>query len=125
MDNPNTTITGRTAERLASEYLKEKGLRLLECNYRTKAGEIDLIMQDDEEIVFVEVRLRNNPHFGNAIDTIDQRKQQKIIITATHYLSQKNLIDKVNCRFDVIGISYPQTKAVIEWIQDAFPADDF
>jgi putative endonuclease len=125
MVSPNTMMTGRTAEQLASEYLQKKGFRLLECNYRTKAGEIDLIMQDGEDLVFVEVRLRNNPHFGNAIDSIDQRKQQKIIKTANHYLSRNNLIDKVNCRFDVIGISYPQTKAVIEWIQDAFPADDF
>jgi putative endonuclease len=125
MDSLNTTKTGRTAERLASEYLQKKGLQPLEYNYRTKAGEIDLIMQDGEDIVFIEVRLRNNPHFGNAIESIDQRKQQKIIKTANHYLSRWNLIDKVNCRFDVIGISYHQTKAVVEWIQDAFPADDF
>jgi putative endonuclease len=125
MDNLNTVQTGQAAEQLAASYLQKKGLRLLECNYRTALGEIDLIMQDCEEIVFVEVRLRNNPHFGNAIESVDQRKQKKLIKTATLYLSHRNLLDKVNCRFDVIGISYQQTKAAIEWIQDAFPTDEF
>jgi putative endonuclease len=125
MDNLNTTQIGKLAERLAAEYLQKKGLRLLDCNYRTATGEIDLIMQDCEDIVFVEVRLRNNPHFGNATESVDQHKQKKLIKAAMHYLSRHNLVDKVNCRFDVIGISYPQTKAIVEWIPDAFPADDF
>ena len=125
MDNPNTLLRGHQAEAFAAQYLQERGLRLLARNYRTVAGELDLIMQDGEDIVFVEVRLRNNAHFGTAIDSVDSHKQKKLIRTATHYLSRMNLLDKVNCRFDVIGISYPQTKAVVEWIQDAFPADDF
>jgi len=125
MDNPKTIQAGQLAEKEACEFLKKNGLQLCECNYRTNSGEIDLIMQDGEEIVFVEVRLRNNLYHGNALESVDQRKQQKIIKTAIQYLSQMQLLDKVNCRFDVIGISYLQAKATIEWIKDAFPADDF
>ncbi len=125
MDKLKTQQTGQLAEKQACDYLQRQGLRLIECNYRTRAGEIDLIMQDKEDIVFIEVRLRNNRHFGSGIDSIDYSKQQKIVKTAMHYLSEKQLLDTVNCRFDVIGISYRQPKVEIEWIQDAFSTDDF
>jgi putative endonuclease len=125
MGSPNHLQAGVAAEQLAARYLEQRGLHLITCNYRTRAGEIDLIMQDRDELVFVEVRLRNNDYCGDAIDSVNYHKQRKLIQTATHYLSRSNLLDKVNCRFDVIGISYPEAKAVIEWIKDAFPADDF
>jgi putative endonuclease len=125
LDKPNTTQKGQRAEQYAARHLQQKGLCLLEANYRTAGGEIDLIMQDREEIVFVEVRFRQPTSFATALESVDPAKQKKIIKTATHYLSQRNLIDKVNCRFDVIGISYSLVVTPeIEWIQNAFFVDD-
>jgi putative endonuclease len=126
MDIRDTTnIIGQKAEENACFYLQKHGLRLLTKNYRCALGEIDLIMQDQQEIVFVEVRTRKNPYHATAIESVDFHKQKKIISTATHFLSHKKMLDKVNCRFDVIGISYDQLKAKIEWIKDAFHADNF
>jgi putative endonuclease len=123
--NPKTLISGKLAEQYACEFLTKKGLRLLARNYRSNAGEIDLVMQDLQEIVFVEVRLRNNHYCGDALDSVDFRKQRKIILAATHYLQKLNSLDKVNCRFDVIGISYASTNTTVEWIKDAFSSDNF
>lgn len=117
--------SGKLAENTACQYLQTHGLTILARNFRAKTGEIDLIMQDKDEIVFVEVRLRNNPFFSTAIESVNRFKQRKLIRTATFYLAQTNWLDKVNCRFDVIGISYAQTKVAIEWIKDAFPVDNF
>jgi putative endonuclease len=125
LDIPKTQQIGHTAELNARAYLEARGLRFLENNYRCKKGEIDLIMQDKNEVVFVEVRARKNYYFMSTADSVDYHKQKKIIATATHYLCHKKWFDKVNCRFDVIGISYAQTKADIEWIKDAFHADNF
>lgn len=107
---------GDNAEMQALNFLKNEGMQLLERNYRCIFGEIDLIMQDQAEVVFIEVRYRTHTAFGDAIESIDQHKQQKLLKTATHFLQKKAWLDKVNCRFDVVGFS----KANIEWIKDAF-----
>jgi putative endonuclease len=123
--NPNTALTGQLAEQQAFEFLLGRGLSLLARNYRCNFGEIDLIMQDAANIVFVEVRVRNNRLHADAIESIDITKQKKIIRTATHFLLHTKRLDKVNCRFDVIGISYPTTHPKVEWITDAFSTDNF
>jgi putative endonuclease len=125
MDNRKLINAGLAAEETASHFLQAKGITLLHRNYRCRSGEIDLIMRDHEDIIFVEVRLRNNKNYADAIESVNLIKQKKIIKTAMHYLYKYNLLDEVNCRFDIIGISYAHTKATIEWIQDAFLADDF
>jgi putative endonuclease len=125
MDVPKHISTGQAAEELACSFLEKKGLRLINRNYRCRIGEIDLIMQDQNEIVFIEVRARSHAQYATAIESINTTKQTKIIRTATFYLQQLKWLDKVNCRFDVIGISYAQTKAHLEWIRDAFSADNF
>lgn len=121
MDIPSTQQTGQLAEQEACEFLKTKGLKLIHRNYRCLCGEIDLIMQDQQDIVFIEVRVRNHPNYGDAVESVNKSKQKKIIKTASYFLQQHKWFDKVNCRFDVIGISYTKTKAAIEWIQNAFP----
>jgi putative endonuclease len=122
-DNPDRLLAGQLAENAACEFLQRQGLLLIHRNYRCARGEIDLIMQDQAELVFVEVRVRNNTGFGSAAESVDHRKQQKIIATANHYLQQTKWLDKVNCRFDVIGISYAQNRATVEWIADAFSVE--
>ncbi|HSW94192.1 MAG TPA: YraN family protein [Gammaproteobacteria bacterium] len=110
---------GDIAEQRALAFLQARGLTLITRNYRVMCGEIDLIMRDEKEIVFVEVRSRAPNHYGDAIDSINRNKQKKILRTALFFLQQKKWLDKINCRFDVIGVHVDH----IEWIKDAFTAD--
>lgn len=123
-----TTLTrqkkGQEAEQAACRFLQAQGLRLLEQNYRCYRGEIDLIMQDKNEIVFVEVRSRNRIDFGKPGETINKGKQKKLIKTALHFLQQKAWLFKVNSRFDVIAIHFLAGKPQLEWIKSAFLAED-
>lgn len=124
MVNLNTRKFGSVAEDLACNYLQANGLLLVERNFYCRLGEIDLIMRDRDDIVFVEVRSRKH-HLAdsdlNPIDSIDLYKQKKIVNSATFFLQKKRWLDKVNCRFDVIGIHNSQ----LEWIKNAFYADNF
>lgn len=114
-----TLTKGDAAEALAEKFLVRQGLRTHCKNYRCRTGEIDLIMQHQDTLVFVEVRLRSNAQFCSAAESVDQRKQQKIMRTAQLYLQQKNLTDAVPCRFDVIALSHADSSEP-EWIQNAF-----
>lgn len=107
---------GKNAETLAATYLQKQGLRLVERNYRCRFGEIDLIMRDDGVLVFIEVRLRSNKNFGGAVASITSSKQQKLILTAQHYLQTHG---NHACRFDAILMSKTSTQD-IEWLRNAF-----
>lgn len=112
---------GQRAEQLACRYLQAQGLRLAQCNYRCRRGEIDLIMEDGESLVFVEVRYRRNEHFGSAVDSVTFAKQTRLIAAAQHYLQQTKGAQNRPCRFDVVGITAEQEKINdIIWLQDAF-----
>ena len=121
-DNHKSQKSGQKAEEQACQFLKTKGLELLAQNYRSHFGEVDLIMQEGKVIVFVEVRVRNNSYYGDPIESVNISKQKKIFKTATHYLQAKKWLDKVDCRFDIIGITESNS---IEWIKDAFEVDYF
>lgn len=110
---------GDLAEQKACEYLQAHGLKLIIKNYRCVYGEVDLIMRDDQDIVFIEVRSRTNTGYGSAIESINKNKQKKIMGTSIRFLQQRNWLNKVNSRFDVIGIHHDS----IEWIKDAFTVD--
>ena len=110
---------GRRAERLACQFLTERGLRLVQPNYRCPFGEIDLIMEDNQCLIFVEVRYRSNARFGGALASIDQRKQDKLRATAEHYLQRCNQTTGRPCRFDVVVLESVRPPT-FEWIQDAF-----
>lgn len=123
----STTIAiGANAEAQAEAFLHEQGLVTRTKNYRCKLGEIDLIMLQKTGLgttfVFVEVRLRTNKRFAPAVETVDYRKQQKIIRTATRFLQEQRLFDKVACRFDVVALDQTGTTPPIQWIQNAFGA---
>lgn len=111
---------GKQAEVKACQFLKEHGLRLLSQNYRCFLGEIDLIMQDGHDIVFVEVRSKHSLEHGTAIESITRPKQKKIINTALRFLQERNWLNKVNCRFDVIGIHLVENQMKMDWIKNAF-----
>ena len=110
---------GDLAELRACKFLLAEGLKLILQNYRCIHGEIDLIMQDGKDIVFVEVRSRTNINYGCPIESINKNKQRKIWDTTIHFLQQRNWLNKANCRFDVIGIHHND----LEWVKDAFTAD--
>ena len=109
---------GRLAESLAQQLLESNQLRLLQKNYHCRYGEIDLIMQDDKTLVFVEVRFRKSEKFGGAMESIDTKKQNKLRITAQHYLQKHN--SKLNARFDVVILSSLSDRNKINWIKYAF-----
>jgi putative endonuclease len=109
--------SGALAEQVAARYLQQRGLKLLQTNYRCRFGEIDLILQDGDTHVFAEVRLRTLSTFGGAAASIDANKQAKLVRTAQHYLSQLQRIPP--CRFDAILMQSADIDKV-EWIKNAF-----
>lgn len=117
-----TREIGADAEKLARDFLVQQGLDLVEHNYQIKGGEIDLIMRDEPHLVFVEVRYRKNNRFGSGADSVDYRKQSRLIKAATNYLMEKSSHAHQPARFDVISITSSDTKPEIEWIKDAFQA---
>lgn len=112
-------VQGRRAERIACRFLTKRGLRHVQSNYRCPYGEIDLIMEDNKHLVFIEVRYRSNTKFGGALGSIDHRKQNKLRATAEHYLQRYNQTASRRCRFDVVVLG-PANTPTCEWIQDAF-----
>lgn len=119
-----SVVIGATAELYAEQYLQQQGLITRMRNYRCKLGEIDLIMLEKQPrgnvLVFVEVRLRTNKRFAPAPETVDYRKQQKIIKTATRFLQEQKLYDKIACRFDVVALDQTGTAPPVQWIKNAF-----
>ncbi len=114
----NTQTVGGLAEQQARAFLEKQGLIWRCSNFRCQRGEIDLIMRDQKMLVFIEVRFRSNRH-GEGIETISRNKQLRIISAAWSFLIAHRLIDKIDCRFDVIGISYGE----YNWIQNAFEVE--
>lgn len=100
----STVEQGRAAEEAAVQYLQKQGYEILARNYYIKGGEIDIVAQNENVIVFVEVRMRKQNYFGMPEETVDVKKQQRIIKTAEHFLVEHGLIDAY-CRFDVLGVS--------------------
>lgn len=116
----NSLNKGQRAEQAALQHLTANGLTLVSKNFRCRLGEIDLIMQDDEQLVFVEVRLRSNPDYGDGFASVNFTKQKKIISTARHYLANKTYYANVSCRFDVVSVSLSRGNYCLDWITDAF-----
>jgi putative endonuclease len=107
---------GAQAEEAAAEFLTERGLRLLERNYRCRFGEIDLIMSQGRTIVFVEVRYRRTNSFGGAVESITGAKREKLLRAARHYMAAKKEFPA--CRFDAVLLSGDTHE--MQWIENAF-----
>lgn len=110
----NTRKTGDFYEEIVVRFLQNNGIKIIMKNYRCKMGEIDIIGEDRDTLVFFEVKYRKTNSYGTPFDAIDYRKQKQIIKVAKYFISG-NKIDKF-IRFDAIGI----TGSDIEWIKNAF-----
>ncbi|MGH8509159.1 MAG: YraN family protein [Gammaproteobacteria bacterium] len=116
-----TRERGAWAESIALRYLGARGLQLLTRNYRCLVGEIDIIMKDNDTLVFIEVRYRASAEYGSPLETINHTKQGRILKTAGHYLlTHRTSTAHVQCRFDVVVVT--GAKASTEWIKAAFQA---
>ena len=116
-----TKERGEWAEQLALEYLQDRGLSLRERNVRSRGGEIDLVMQEGETVVFVEVRYRHDARFGGALPSVDSAKQQRLLRAAAAYL-QRHWRSPPPCRIDVLAIEGAPREPAIEWIRNAIGA---
>lgn len=110
---------GKKSESEAVEHLVKNGYRILEQNFRTKVGEIDIIAKDGDTIVFVEVKARRSDCFGNPKFAITSKKRQKISMAALYYLKAKQQ-SNAKARFDVVTIRSGKENSVIEIIKNAF-----
>lgn len=110
---------GQRSERLAAEYLRRKGYRILETNYRSAVGEIDIIARDQGSIVFVEVKSRSSRRFGNPKGAVTPTKQRKISMAALDYLKRTGQ-EGASARFDVVAIDTASGQTDIEVVRNAF-----
>lgn len=111
---------GDQGERHAEEYLTQRGLSLIECNYRCRYGEIDLIMREHDYIVFVEVKQRKHARFGSPLEMVSPSKQEKLRLAAQHYIASNKVSAHQPMRFDVVGIVSGTVKPDVQWVQNAF-----
>ena len=111
--------SGAWGEEMALRYLLGRGYELVERNYRTRYGELDVILRDGDTLVFVEVKLRRGTGFGGPLEAVTPRKQAKIRSLAEQYLLDRDpSFDAV--RFDVVGILVARDEPRLQHVKDAF-----
>lgn len=113
-------VFGVFGESLATEYLSEKGYKVLERNFSCRIGEVDIIAMQEDTVAFIEVKTRSSEKFGLPSEAVSLTKQNRIVKTALYYMQRNKLLDYM-CRFDVIEIIVdPENKSRINLIKDAF-----
>ena len=110
---------GSNSESLAAGYLKKNGYKILERNYRTPLGEIDIIARERKTIVFVEVKSRRSVRYGNPKWAVTPRKQRRISMVALQYLKTTRQMDN-RARFDVVAVVSNRDDPQIEIVKNAF-----
>ena len=113
----NKREKGSEYERKAAAYLEQQGFQTLSFHFSCRQGEIDLIGQDEEYLVFVEVKFRSTTGSGYAADAVDVRKQRRICRVADYYRAMHRLGDNTAVRYDVVTVQGDE----ITWIRNAFP----
>jgi putative endonuclease len=111
--------TGKIGEDIAIDFLKKKGYKIIERNYKCVFGEVDIVARNKDDIVFVEVKSRRSEYFGDPTDAVDFNKQKKISKIALNYLNEKR-VDNHDARFDVIAIKLSPSGNTVELIENAF-----
>lgn len=121
--NETSSKIGAEAEQFAHDYLLANGLIPVNRNFNTRRGEIDIIMQDKEQLVFVEVRFRQSNRFGSAEESITQQKRKKIKAAAAIYMQSYKMSNNTQARFDVValtGDSRSSSQFSVNWIKNIF-----
>ncbi|MDN5937772.1 MAG: YraN family protein [Salinisphaera sp.] len=108
---------GAAAEQSALSAARRRGWRCLARNYRTRGGELDLVLVDGDTLVVTEVRYRNTGRYGGGIASVDRRKQARIVRATRHFLASHPRWTDAPVRFDVVGVD---EAGRLEWIEDAF-----
>ena len=122
MSNKHISL-GRRGEELACKFLKKAGYKILELNYRGRLGEIDLVAEDGDCLVFVEVKTRGSLACGHPFESIDSRKQHQLIRVAREYLAEQGAEERI-CRFDAVSVLCGGEQApLVELIKNAFEVD--
>ena len=111
---------GKKAEELAARHLKRRGYKIIVRNYRTKAGEIDIIAREGRTLVFIEVKGRQSMRYGSAKAAVTARKQQQVSKVALWYLKETGQMD-AKARFDVVAVTRKGGDDRIEIVRNAFP----
>ena len=111
---------GERYEALACAHLRAAGLSLLARNFQTRFGELDLVMRDDDVLVFVEVRYRARDGFGGGAESITAGKRRKLTTAAQQFLQANPKLAALPCRFDVVSMSGNDDAPAIEWLRNAF-----
>ena len=116
---------GIQAESTALDFLSQKGLILLERNYRCRAGELDLVLRDGDTLVVAEVRYRRATAFGSAAQSVGSAKRRRLINATQHFLMTHPEVGELAVRFDVVALDggVANNDVRIQWIKDAFQAE--
>lgn len=113
-------LSGSDAEALACSYLETQGLKLIQRNFRTRRGEIDLIMQDNQTLVFVEVRFRRSERFGSAEESITPQKCGRLTAAGLAYMQRQHYNNDTVARFDAVAIkpdSSSDSGFALNWVR--------
>lgn len=110
---------GKQGENIAVAYLKRKNYEILNLNFYTPYGEIDIIARDNKVLVFVEVKLRKNESYGHVLEQLKEKQKERIIYSAQHYLEQNELY-ATDCRFDYIALYDNLGELELNHIENAF-----
>lgn len=118
------TEKGEFGERFAETYLTNKGFRILDRNYRFEHAEIDLIGMDGSELVFVEVKYREQKNFGDPLEAITDQKIKRLYKAAEHWLEEHELKQE-SARFDILGLQKNGSYISVEHLEDAITHRDY
>ena len=113
---------GAEGEKIARQFLQNAGYLILEVNWRGRLGEIDLIAEDGDSLVFVEVKTRTSTNCGHPFESIGSRKQKQLVKAAREYLAEHGLEERF-CRFDAVSVLAGDEKPQLELIKNAFELD--
>ncbi|WP_101926220.1 MULTISPECIES: YraN family protein [Luteimonas] len=115
---------GAAAEARACAHLQAAGLTLVARNVACRGGELDLVMRDGDAVVFVEVRHRRSAFFGGGAASVDAGKRRRLVHAAQQFLQDDRSLRERPCRFDVVETGGTPDAPTLQWIRDAFRADD-
>jgi len=120
----DTRSRGAQVEAAVRDHLVAAGLRALAANAQARHGELDLVMLDGGTVVFVEVRYRRSHAFGGGLASVDAGKRRRLVLAAQQFLAAHRELRDAPCRFDVIDASGDPAAPKLQWLRDAFRADE-